>query len=303
MSIKPELSAPDTAHIPSMHGAQKWFMPSPPIVQATLSYLVPGDATPIQYAYEPPAGTPWESGEFDDATMSIGDARKRDMQPSLHRDGFELWDAPTQLQNHDDDDEIRRVYYPELEELALVSTGGRHAFVFDHLVRQRQPDDQSLNFGRARRGQTAGPNARIHTDYTEASGQRRLGLVLGQDLNRHRSSRYCIVNVWRSLRGPVLDTPLAVCDARSVDAGDLIQAEVRYPRRNGEIYLATRSARHQWWYYSAMDRPEALVFKQYDSRLSGVSRFVPHAAFAHPDAPKDAPPRLSIEARCLVLLD
>ncbi|WP_307867214.1 CmcJ/NvfI family oxidoreductase [Variovorax sp. E3] len=115
--------------------------------------------------------------------------------------------------------------------------------------------------------------------------------------------RYCIVNIWRSIKGPVLDTPLAVCDARSVMARDLVNAEVRYPRRTGEIYLATHSPSHRWSYFSAMDRHEALVFKQYDSQLSGVSRYTPHAAFDHPDAPADAPLRESIEARCLVVFE
>lgn len=283
--------------------AQRWSAPAPSAVEATLSYLVPGDAPPVQYAYEPPPGIPWESGQFDDVPIRIGDARERESQPSIRREGFELWDMPTALRIDHDDDAIRRLYYPELEALVLSVTGGHRAYVFDHLVRRRDLTHATLDFGRARRGETAAPNARIHTDYTERSGQRRLGLVLGSNLPPGPAPRFCIVNVWRSLRGPVLDTPLAVCDARSVDAGELIEAQVRYPRRQGEIYLVARAPRHQWWYYSGMDLHEALVFKQYDSRLGGVSRFVPHAAFAHPDAPKDALPRVSIEARCLVLFD
>ena len=50
-----------------------------------------------------------------------------------------------------------------------------------------------------------------------------------------------------------------------------------------------------------MDRHEALVFKQYDSQLGGVARFVPHTAFDLPDIPADAPLRESIELRCLVV--
>jgi len=41
-------------------------------------------------------------------------------------------------------------------------------------------------------------------------------------------------DIWRSIAGPVLDTPLAVCDARSVAAGDLVVSEIRYPTRSGE---------------------------------------------------------------------
>jgi len=270
-------------------------------VMAALSYLIPGETRPVHYAYEPPEGRPWESGRYESVSVSIGDARSLDGHTSIHREGFERWDAPTALVDHHDTEAIQSVYYPELEALAIAVTGGRRAYVFDHLVRQREPDGRPLDFGRSLRGRPAAPNARIHTDYTERSGQRRLEWVLGDKVPREQS--YCIVNVWRSLRGPVLDTPLAVCDARTVDVGDLIEAEVRYPHRTGEIYLARHATRHRWMYYSALDRHEALVFKQYDSRLNGVARFVPHAAFSHPHAPPDAPPRISIEARCVVLLD
>lgn len=287
----------------SVRTAQRWSAPSPSAVEATLSYLLPQEAKPVQYAYEPPPGVPWESGHFDAVPVHIGDARTRKSTPSLEHEGFELWDAPTTLRNYHDADEIQRVYYPELEALALSATGGHRAYVFDHLVRQRQANHDVLDFGRSTRGQAAAANARIHTDYTEQSGQRRLGLVLGANMPAGPTPRYCIVNVWRPLRGPVLDAPLALCDARSIDVTDLVEAEVRYPRRHGEIYLLSYAPRHRWWYYPMMDCHEAIVFKQYDSRLGGVSRFVPHAAFAHPATPADAPPRISIEARCLVLFD
>lgn len=69
------------------------------------------------------------------------------------------------------------------------------------------------------------------------------------------------------------------------------------------IYFATHSPRHRWSYYAGMDRHEALVFKQYDSQVSGVARFTPHAAFDHPRSPPDAPLRESIELRCLVVYE
>ena len=132
-------------------------------------------------------------------------------------------------------------------------------------------------------------------------GRKRLGMVLADATARVR--RYSIVNVWRSIKGPVQDTPLAVCDARTVMASDLVVSEVRYPRRTGEIYVATHSPLHRWSHFSAMDRHEALVFKQYDSQVSGVARFTLHAAFDLPAVPPDAPLRESIELRCLVVHD
>jgi hypothetical protein len=109
--------------------------------------------------------------------------------------------------------------------------------------------------------------------------------------------------VWRSIAGPVLDTPLAVCDARSVTKDELVPSDIHYAARTGEIYFVTRSPRHAWHYFPSMGRHEVLVFKQYDSQHARTARFVPHGAFDLPDAPRDAPPRESIEARCLVIYE
>lgn len=94
-----------------------------------------------------------------------------------------------------------------------------------------------------------------------------------------------------------------MCDARTVSAADLVEAEIRYPARTGKIYLLKHAPRHRWSYFFAMDVHEALIFKQYDSQASGVARYTPHAAFDHPDTPPEAPLRESIEVRCLVVYE
>lgn len=71
----------------------------------------------------------------------------------------------------------------------------------------------------------------------------------------------------------------------------------------GSHGLPRRGHGQVWSYFSEMDRHEALVFKQYDSQLSGVARFTPHTAFDLPDIPPDAPLRQSIELRCLVVYE
>ncbi len=45
---------------------------------------------------------------------------------------------------------------------------------------------------------------------------------------------------------------------------------------------------------------EALLFKTIDSETDGRARFTVHSSFADPAAPADAPPRESIETRCLL---
>lgn len=272
-------------------------------VVAGLNYLEPTGVRPCSYAYEPPPGVPWENCAFELRQMPITDVRSAVRPPSIDREGFALFNAPTAVKDFLDDSEVKTVYYREARELVLAATGATQAYVFDHLVRRREHDRPALTFGRRSADGRAAANGRIHNDYTEASGRTRLALVLSDPAAVARVRRYAIINVWRSIKGPVLDTPLAVCDARTVNASDLVSSEVRYPRRSGDIYLAMHSPLHRWSYFSEMNRHEALVFKQYDSQLIGVSRFTPHAAFDLPDVPLGAPLRESIELRCLVVYE
>jgi hypothetical protein len=270
-------------------------------VQAELAYLQPSLERPFNYTYEPPAGTPWQNYRRDQRTVRIVDARHLASRPELGREGFALWDAPSSLHDFSDPDEIVRLYYPEVAELACAATGAANAYVFDHLVRKHMGGSAPLGFGRSAKAGPVAANGQVHNDYTEESGRKRLALVLGEQAAQRGVLRYSIVNVWRSIRAPVLDVPLAVCDARTVQGAELVRAELRYRRRTGEIYLGLHNPRHRWSYFSAIDRQEALVFKQYDSQADHIARFTLHSAFRHPNVPVAAQPRESIEARCLVV--
>ena len=50
----------------------------------------------------------------------------------------------------------------------------------------------------------------------------------------------------------------------------------------------------------SMQMNEALLFKTFDSATDGRARFTIHSSFDDPTSPADAPPRTSIETRCLV---
>ncbi len=281
---------------PSIAQFTKGERPRPASVIAPLLYLGSCPDVPVSWVGAPPPGTPADNCEYVPRSVIIHDARDTAGFLTLDRNGFELWHAPSALDDFLDEEDLRRRYYPEVAELALQATGGEEAHVFDHLVRRRELGRPPMTLG-GRGGHLPGPAGRVHVDYTEASGARRFGMVLEGHTPR---GRFAIVNVWRSIgSAPVLDTPLALCDARSVRPGELAKSEIRYPARTGEIYLVRHRPEHVWSYVSEMRRDEALVFKQYDSDR-GVARFVPHAAFDHPATPPDAPPRQSIEARVLV---
>ncbi len=258
----------------------------------------------LVYMYEDGAD-PEAQMRFRLVAKPVHDIRERSgaSRPRLDTEGFELLRAPSAVGDFWCDDEVRRRYYPELSELALHVTGGTRAIVFDHQCRRREPGRPALGFGRVGDGSRPAAVGRVHNDYSEASGQARLAKVIQEAGEREAVRRFCIVNLWRPIVGPVQDTPLAVCDAQTVLSSDLHRCEIRYRDRVGEIYVLADSPLHRWMYCSDMRPDEVLVFKQYDSRANGVSRFVPHAAFDLPEIDPRVPLRQSIEARCLVVFE
>ena len=115
--------------------------------------------------------------------------------------------------------------------------------------------------------------------------------------------RFAIVNVWRPIRGPLRDAPLALCDARSVRAKDLVSTDLIYPNRVGETYSVTFNPQHEWYYFPELATNEAILIKCFDSEEDGRARFAPHTAFEDPTTPADAAPRESIELRTLAFFD
>lgn len=264
-----------------------------PAIATTLEYLCPTQLRPHTWMYAPPDGQPMENVDYVRKPVTIHDARGGGA--SLEREGYTLRHAPSALDDFHDKEAIVQHYYPEMAQLALSVSGASAAFVFDHLVRKRQPGTPQA-FGRIQ-GQRPGAAGRVHCDFTAASAQRRLLLELGPRAAQVR--RYAILNLWRSIRHPVLDAPLALCDARTVAHGDLVASDIFYPERAGEIYQLLHNPEHAWSYFPAMTRDEVLIFRQFDSVAHAC--YTPHAAFEHPFAPPDAPPRESIEIRCLLV--
>ena len=110
---------------------------------------------------------------------------------------------------------------------------------------------------------------------------------------------FAIIQSWRPIDKPVERNPLAFSAATGLDETDFIPVQRCTAERVGEVYGVTYNPRHQWYYFPRMQRHEAVVFKVYDSRRDGRSRWSAHTAFEDPTTAPDAPPRESIEIRTI----
>lgn len=269
-------------------------------VSASLNYLIPGAEKPFNLMYQPEDGAPVTNCNYLSASCFIKDGRQAIPAPRLDSHGFELVHAPSQVSDFYDDLEVRTRYFDEVRALVRRMTGSSRIQIFDHQRRQREEGRPALSFGRHGDGKNPAAVGRVHNDYTEVSGPRRLGVEMP---GLASDTPFMILNLWRPLLHPAVDTPLAVCDARTVRPEDWVAADIIYQERKGELYLSRFNAAHQWYYYPAMAVDEVLVFKTFDSRRDQPARMVPHGAFDDPTTPADAPLRRSLEVRCLVLLD
>jgi hypothetical protein len=143
----------------------------------------------------------------------------------------------------------------------------------------------------------------VHVDYTVKSAPQRVRDVLPDEAEALLRDRFAVINVWRPIRGPVQDAPLAVSDAQSVRFEDLVAIDLVYRERLGEIYMVKFNPSQRWYYAPRMSTDEVLLFKCFDSAQDGRARFAPHAAFDDPTTPLDAWPRESIELRTLAFFN
>ncbi len=266
-----------------------------PYVEAELNYLKPIAERPRYFAYETEPGEHRSNMTADPHTVQIHSLRPIVSELDLDRQGFALVEHDTAVKDFWDDDEVRRVYYPEAERFIAELTGASRVFIFDHLQRRRVPGLKDRSAGGPRQ-----PATRVHVDHTARSGPQRVRDLLPDDAEELLKGRVQVINMWRPIRGPLQDSPLAVCDSRTVDFADLVPSDLVYRERVGETYSVTWNPAHQWYYTPEMQRNEALLLKIADTKTDGRARFMPHTAFTDPTTPPEAFPRESIELRTLV---
>jgi hypothetical protein len=283
------MNAESIVQIEKHHGAA-----SPSFVEAGVNYLVPMTEKPHTYTYDPPPGMPRSNAIHAPHRVPIWNARPLAADLSLDRQGFALIEQRSAARDLYDEDELRRVYYPESARLVAAATGAERVIVFDHTIRRRIAGVEDRAAAAPRQ-----PVTRAHNDYTVKSGPQRVRDLMGAEADELLRRRFAVVNLWRPIRGPLRDNPLAVCDARSVAFEDFVPSDLIYRDRTGETYAINYSPAHRWYYVPAMRTDEALLVKCYDSATDGRARFAPHSAFEDPTTPPNALPRESIEIRTL----
>ena len=163
-----------------------------------------------------------------DLPMHVVDVRDVDRTIDVH--GFQLVTQPSTLKGdaHLDAEQMKAVAYREGEDIIRKVTGATSVKVFSHLVRTNceeelkpliddpnLPDDYVTGL--------VGPAGGAHIDHSSNGS---IGILRdnfeGAEQVLDSGKRWAIINLWRPIK-PIHRDPLCLCDARSVEEGDLVE--------------------------------------------------------------------------------
>jgi hypothetical protein len=265
---------------------------APDTIEATLNYIVDDGSKVFTIVASPGSSDTRSGGTPDPRRVKIHNGRPHAKEFDLETSGFRFVPHDTKVSDFYNEDEIKRVYYPEMVELIKAESGAKRVVVFDHTL--RTADDEVRESKQIRE-----VVRRVHNDYTEWSAPQRVRDILPDEAKDLLKRRFAIIQAWRPIRYPVETYPLAMADAKTLSPDDMIVSERRAAGRIGQTYAIKYNPNHKWFWFPRMRREEAYVFKVFDSLKDGRARWTAHTAFDDPTTPPHARPRESIEIRTM----
>ncbi|CZT10390.1 uncharacterized protein RAG0_14881 [Rhynchosporium agropyri] len=253
---------------------------------------------PYSLRYPPDEGLPQSNIKRETVKVAIRNMRKGEPH-SLERNGFQVIHIQSAMDYVDfaDDELIKTVYLPELQTALLQELGGKHVHVMDFAVRRRH---SQFPISTGKEFETLQPAALAHIDFTVREGERLIQVMYGERAIELLRCHWQIINIWKPLRGPLNDWPLALCDAQSVDfRNDIMAGDLVYENFATENLQIMHNPHQKWFYLPDQTTSEVLIFKSADSKHSDAPAS-PHAAFYNSKVAPDELPRESIDCRAFV---
>ncbi|MEQ1714371.1 MAG: CmcJ/NvfI family oxidoreductase [Hyphomicrobium sp.] len=262
-------------------------------VKTSLNYTVDNGMPPDYYFYEPDPSVKTNPPGTDTKEVEIYDGWPKVNEFSLDKEGFELKPFPALFTHYNDEEAVKRDFYPQIVDFVARNTGAKRVVIFDHTIRKRLPADLSAQTTTQRPAVLL-----VHADYTEKGAIQRVRDIVPEEADDLLKGRVAFYNVWKSLYAPVEELPLAMCDVTTAPDDDLLTMELKYKERTGEIFVMRHSPKHKWYYFPKMPADQALLLKTFDTDAKRA-RFMSHSAFEDPTTPPGAPKRESIEVRTM----
>lgn len=234
------------------------------------------------------------------------------------------------------DHNAEETYFPEMTELICKTTGAKEAIVVNCVVRAGLAVDQenhsfvNLKGGSldrsiaalprdvplvAGRNHKFEPNRKVHIDYS-MKGVREAARSFRKDIKAMAQEaldaedagetvpRYAIYSMWRPLKTVKRD-PLVICDWRTVDQSEVVEALYRSPSEIRDEYMVSacmilppKDVSKQKWYWLPQQTPEDVLVIKIGDTEEGAAGGCPHVSpIVHGTEDQEA--RSSVEVRVL----
>lgn len=266
--------------------------PMPTSIRTPIHYVVKGESTIFYPGDREKSHWPGEDHE-----TTVFNLRCVDTPPTVKDNGFALLMHDSAVSNYTNEDEVEKVFYPEMIELAKKVNGAVKAIAFGHVARtSAQGSKEHLQ-----------PAHAAHVDYGRKTVEEYTRNIMGdEEADYWLKKRVILMNFWRPIT-TVYSVPLSLCDASTVLKSDLNPAEVRGGLNNPDRpplygWNLSYNPDHLWYYTHEMKPEEIYAFKLYDSK-DCVPQWTGHTAINVPGTPADAPPRQSMEIRTISFID
>jgi hypothetical protein len=286
-------------------------------VETEITYVAPGSF--INRRFVAP-GVEHNTGKYEAHRVIVRDGRPIAGHFTLDTHGFVLTKSRSAVRDFYDKEEVDRVYPEEVAETVKALTGATRVATVGWMVRTSGDLSKYVrpSSGYTHRGGVQPPAGEAHVDTAPDRADRMAQMTYERFFPDGKGySRFIYGSFWRAFSEPPQDTPLAVCDWRSVGADegttntlfvvDKIpdEATMLGPMPNEDTVPGAAifhyNPAHRWWYFSNMTRDEAMLIKFHDSDRSRAWR-TPHTAFRDPSFP-EAKPRSSIEFRTVAYFE
>ena len=259
-------------------------------MQAMINYVARGQGRMRYFANDSSRDTVILAPE----EMAITESRASGA--TLDREGFALVSHRSAVTDFTDAAEVARRHPDEIVEL-IRDISGADAVVVTGTGVLRYAERSTLSGAL----DNSRPARFAHVDVSDRTASDFATRSRPEGSSEPRRSAH--FNIWRALSPAPQDVPLALCDARSVAAADLLPADAVFDRDGVDAWsfeglVVAHSPAHRWHWFSDLGRDEVIIFKTNDSDATRAHS-VPHVAFDDPDCPADVPPRASIEMRAI----
>ncbi|KAH8768681.1 hypothetical protein F5882DRAFT_509081 [Hyaloscypha sp. PMI_1271] len=248
-------------------------------------------------------GVPKTNREFTDYHgINLTDARENTTTFDFETTGFKFFHRPSKFPVAEQDfqgsecPEPVEKYLRETVDLMKELFDAELVICYDWRFRKNTgPQTYDIDITTPQRVIAKRPARIVHTDESFKGGKITVERHLSEEeLNRFRKPgwRTKIVTCWRPTIAVVEDTPLALCDRRSVAIDEPVPCDKVLEDYVDESFYLKYNPAHKWYWLSQQTRDEIAVFVVWDSKkdeqyLVGP----PHACFENPEAPADAEKR------------